>query len=87
MRWARSKRRCCKNWPARRGTSTIGAAIDLESEDLRRLFVNACYDLTGLKVPAKADVGISGTFSPSKYGFNGAKKGLKPADFAPGTGK
>lgn len=57
--------------------STIGAAIDLESTDLRRLFVNAAYDLTGLKVPAKADVTYVGEFKPLMFGFNKFTKGVK----------
>ncbi|MEN9676484.1 MAG: hypothetical protein RIS76_2380 [Verrucomicrobiota bacterium] len=57
--------------------STIGAAIDLESADLRRLFVNAAYDLTGLKVPAKADVTYVGEFKPQMFGFNKFTKGVK----------
>jgi hypothetical protein len=61
-------------------TSTIGAAVDLESEDLRRLLVNACYDLTGLEVPAKADVSCVGEYRPSYFGFGTFKKGVRPAD-------
>ena len=57
--------------------STIGAAIDLESADLRRLFVNAAYDLTGLKVPAKADVSYVGEYKPLMFGFNKFTKGVK----------
>ncbi len=57
--------------------STIGAATDLQSEDLRRLFVNACYDLTGQKVPAKADVTPVGEFNPQMFGFNKFTKGVK----------
>ncbi len=57
--------------------STIGAAIDQESADLRRLFVNAAYDLTGLKVPAKADVTYVGEFKPQMFGFNKYTKGVK----------
>lgn len=57
--------------------STIGAAIDLESADLRRLFVNAAYDLTGLKVPAKADVTVVGEFKPQMFGFNKFTPGVK----------
>jgi len=60
--------------------STIGAAIDLKSEDLRRMFVNATYDLTGLKVPEKADVAIVGDYNPSMFGFGTFKKGVKVAD-------
>lgn len=57
--------------------TTIGAATDLKSEDLRRLFVNAAYSLTGLEVPKKADVSPVGTFDPSMFGFNTYKKGVK----------
>jgi len=56
--------------------STMGAAIDLESADLRRLFVNAAYDLTGLKVPAQADVTPVGEFKPQMFGFNKFTKGV-----------
>lgn len=56
--------------------STIGAATDMISEDLRRFFVNACLDLTGLPVPEKADVSPIGEFNPTKFGFNGFKKGI-----------
>lgn len=57
--------------------TTIGAAIDLKSEDLRRLFVNATYSLTGLEVPKKADVTPVGEYEPSMFGFNTYKKGVK----------
>ena len=60
--------------------STIGAATDLESADLRRLFVNAAYDLTGLKVPAKADVTVVGEYKPLMFGFNKFDKGVKVQD-------
>ena len=61
-------------------TSTIGAAVDLESEGLRRLFVNACYWMTGLDVPQKADVTYVGEFKPTFFGFNKARKGVKPVE-------
>jgi hypothetical protein len=62
--------------------STIGAAPDLESEDLRRLFVNFCYWSVGLgeKIPAKNNVAFVGEFKPTFFGFNKGKKGIKPAD-------
>jgi hypothetical protein len=62
--------------------STIGAAIDLVSEDLRRLVVNACLNLTGLPVPEKADVTPIGDYKPTMFGFNGYKKGVKVSDHA-----
>jgi len=60
--------------------TTIGAAVDLESEDLRRLFVNASYYLTGLEVPRQADVKPIGEFKPSMFGFNTYKKGVKVSE-------
>ena len=61
-------------------TTTMGSSTDLENEALRRLLVNATYQLVGMAVPAKGDVAIVGEYKPSAYGFNGAKKGVKPAD-------
>lgn len=60
--------------------STIGAATDLESTDLRRLFVNASYYLTGLEVPKAADVTVVGEYKPLMFGFNKFKKGVKVSD-------
>jgi len=61
-------------------TTTMGASQDLENEAFRRLLVNAAYRMTGLEVPAKADVAIVGTFKPTRFSFNGYTKGVKPAD-------
>jgi len=60
--------------------TTMGSATDLKNEGLRRLLVNAAYAFTGLDVPAKADVALVGDYQPTMYGFNGEKKGRKPAD-------
>ena len=49
--------------------TTMGASVDLVSEDLRRMIVNAAYFLTGQKVPDNADVAYVVLF-PSFYGFN-----------------
>ncbi|MEM7011687.1 MAG: ThuA domain-containing protein, partial [Verrucomicrobiota bacterium] len=76
-----------------KGTSfctTMGASVDLLSEDLRRLVVNAAYHLTGLEVPAAADVDYVDPYYPSFYGFireEGYFKNLnmKPEDY--GLGK
>jgi hypothetical protein len=62
--------------------TTMGAATDLQSEGLRRLVVNAVYWGLGLDVPAKADVRYIDPYRPSMYGFNGFKRGVKPADLA-----
>ena len=59
-------------------TTTMGAATDLENEDLRRLLVNGVYSFLGMEVPAKAKVDIIGDYKPSFYGFGGQKKGTMP---------
>jgi hypothetical protein len=68
--------------------TTMGAAIDLLSDDLRRLLVNVVYEFSGKDVPAKADVRFVDPFDPSFYGFvdNEAwvARKLRPADFALG---
>lgn len=62
--------------------STIGAAVDFQSEDLRRLIVNASFFLTGLEVPARADAAPLEEFHPTYFGFNNAKKGVPILDHA-----
>jgi hypothetical protein len=65
-------------------TTTMGAASDLVAEGTRRLLVNACYWAVGLEdvIPEESDVALVGAFEPTPFGFNGAKKGLSPADYA-----
>lgn len=60
--------------------TTMGAASDLDDENLRRLLVNAVYAAAELPVPARADVAPVGEFKPTFFGFAGFKKGVKPAD-------
>jgi hypothetical protein len=63
-------------------TTTMGSSTDMESEGMRRLLVNGCLWAVGLdeKIPEQSCVDIVGTFEPTPFGFNGAKKGVKPAD-------
>jgi type 1 glutamine amidotransferase len=63
-------------------TTTMGAATDLAAAGTRRMLVNACYWAAGLedRIAADANVDLVGEFAPTKFGFNAAKKGLKPAD-------
>jgi len=70
--------------PSRIVVSTIGAAVDLESEGLRRVFVNAVYWGLGMedRIPGKSNVDYVGEYHPSFFGFGKFKRGLKPADFA-----
>ena len=61
-------------------TTTMGAATDMVSAGTRRMLVNGCYWAAGLEsqIPAASNVEIVGTFEPTAFGFNGAKKGIKP---------
>lgn len=62
-------------------TTTMGASVDLLSEDLRRLLVNACYwalDM-GEQVPEESNVNIVGEYNPTMFGFGDYQKGRKPA--------
>ena len=63
-------------------TCTMGAATDLQNEGLRRLLVNGAFWALGMekKSPKRADVDYVGTFEPSKFGFDGFQKGVKPSD-------
>lgn len=62
--------------------TTMGASVDLESEGLRRLLVNAVYFGAGLgeQIPPKADVDYVRPYHPSFFGFGTHRKGLRPAD-------
>lgn len=64
-------------------TTTMGASVDLESEGLRRLLINACY--WGIKIEDKigeqSNVQITSIYKPTMFGFNSGLKGLSPADF------
>lgn len=78
---------------AARGQSfctTMGASVDLVSEGLRRLVVNAAYYLVGLEVPEVADVNYVDPYYPSFYGFIRDKEWFKNLDLQPedfGLGK
>jgi hypothetical protein len=51
-------------------TSTMGASVDFESEDLRRLVVNGAYHLLDLEVPELAKIDYVDPFSPTFFGTN-----------------
>ena len=63
-------------------TTTMGSSTDLQDEGLRRLLVNAAFWAVGLEkeISPKASVNFIGDFQATMYGFNGGKKGVKPAD-------
>lgn len=64
-------------------TTTMGASQDLLSEGVRRLLVNACYWTLKMEdqITPKSTVDIVGKYEPTKFGFNGYTKGLRPSDF------
>jgi hypothetical protein len=65
-------------------TTTMGAAVDLENEGLRRLIVNSCYWAVGLEkqIPTRANVEYVGDYKPLWFGFGKFKPGVKPEDLA-----
>lgn len=65
-------------------TTTMGASLDLQSEGIRRLLVNATFWLLGMedKIPEKSKVDIVGKYEPTMFKFGGYTKGKKPADYA-----
>lgn len=75
--------------PGKLFCTTMGAATDFLSEDLRRLVVNATYWLNGLEaqIPDKASVAVTEKYKPSNFGFKDAsffrEKRIRPIDLVP----
>lgn len=63
-------------------TTTMGAATDLQNENLRRLIVNGVFWGLRMDVHKKADVNVVGEFKPLMYGFGDFRKGVRPSDHA-----
>lgn len=70
--------------PSRVICTTMGASVDLQSEGLRRVLVNACYWGLGLedRIPPKSNVDYVGPYHPTFFGTNKFQRGMRPADFA-----
>lgn len=71
--------------PRRVFATTMGAAVDLETEGTRRMLVNAVYWALGMEdeIPAGGTgVDLIGTYQPSPFAVGGFKKGVKPTDHA-----
>ena len=64
-------------------TTTMGSSVDLLSDDLRKLLVNACYWAVGMesKIPEQNNVQLVGDYNPTMFGFNKYQKGLSPSSF------
>jgi hypothetical protein len=69
---------------ARIFATTMGSSVDLASEGLRRLLVNAAYWSLGLekRIPAESKVDLVGKYNPTPFGFGKHTRGIKPADHA-----
>lgn len=63
--------------------TTMGASVDLQNADLRRLLVNACLWATGLEtaISPAIDVSFVSPYNPTMFGFDQFKRGQFPADF------
>ena len=66
--------------------TTMGAASDLDDENLRRLVINGAYWALDLPVPEKADAKVSSKYKPSFYGFLKSSTKREPKEFIPGKG-
>jgi len=63
-------------------TTTMGAATDLQNEDLRRAVVNGVFWGLRMDVPEKAKVDVVGEFQEIMYGFNSFRKEVRPSAHA-----
>jgi len=63
--------------------STLGASLDFQSADLRRLVINASFWLLGKGDVVIADLNVDyvGTYQPTAFGFGTFRKGMRVADF------
>jgi hypothetical protein len=62
--------------------TTMGASVDLKSEGLRRLLVNACYWCMEMEdeIPEKSKVDYVGEYEPTYFGFGKHKENVRPSD-------
>jgi hypothetical protein len=61
--------------------TTMGAAVDLKNEGLRRLIINAAYWCLDMEMPRENNVQFVGEFNPTIFGFGESQKGLSPNNF------
>ncbi len=67
--------------------TTMGAATDWSSEDLRRLFFNGVFWTLGMEdqIPEGGlKATMSGPWNPTPFGFNAFRKGMLPNDYRDG---
>ncbi len=63
--------------------STLGASLDFQSEDMRRLVVNASFWLLEMSKTITPDLNVEfvGDYQPTKFGFDTFRKGMRVEDF------
>lgn len=64
-------------------TSTMGSSLDFQSEDLRRLVLNASFWLLGMPEVIKQDLSVEivGEYKPTMFGFDTFRKGMRVEEF------
>ncbi|OOG75307.1 ThuA domain-containing protein [Algoriphagus sp. A40] len=63
--------------------STMGSSLGFQSEDLRRLIVNASFWLLEMPETITPDLNVEivGDYKPTMFGFDTFRKGMKVSDF------
>lgn len=63
--------------------STMGSSMGFQSEDMRRLVVNASFYLLGMGegITPELSMDIVGDYKPTMFGFDTFRKGMKVGDF------
>ncbi len=63
--------------------STMGSSMGFQSEDMRRLVVNASFYLLGMEgsITPELSMDIVGEYMPTMFGFDTFRKGMKVGDF------
>ena len=63
--------------------STMGASLDFQNEDLRRLVINASFWLLDMSeaISPNMSMDIVGEYKPTMFGFDTFRKGMRVADF------
>jgi hypothetical protein len=63
--------------------STLGASLDFQSEDMRRLVLNASFWLLEMSdvITPNLNVDFVGEYNPTKFGFDTFRNGMRVEDF------
>ncbi|MDN3203005.1 ThuA domain-containing protein [Algoriphagus sediminis] len=69
--------------PGKAFVTTMGASLDFQNEDLRRLILNASMTLLGMGDLVSPDLNVDyvGNYSPTMFGFGTFREGMRVSDF------